>query len=118
MFVQQAIFQPLQMRDTGFEQDYYSVPDHANGYASWQVKAESLELSVAPQWSFLFGSGLLYSTVEDLYRWDQALYTHTLISQQSLDEAFNPYTASQYAGSSYVYGWFMTRAPAPRHPRV
>ncbi len=115
VFLQRAIFDPLQMRDTGFVQDYYSLPGHANGYASWQVKAESLELSVAPQWSFLFGSGLLYSTVEDLYRWDQALYTHTLISQQSLDEAFNPYTASQYAGSSYGYGWFITKAPAPGH---
>jgi CubicO group peptidase (beta-lactamase class C family) len=115
VFLQQAIFHPLQMRDTGFDPNYYSLPDHANGYARWQVKSVSLGWSVAPQWSFLFGSGLLYSTVEDLYRWDQALYTHTLISQQSLDEAFNPYIASQYAGSSYGYGWFIAKAPAPGH---
>ena len=114
-FVQQAIFDPLQMRDTGFDQDYYALPEHANGYASWRVRAESVAWSVAPQWSFLWGSGLLYSSVEDLYRWDQALARHTLVSPPVLDEAFTPYIASQYAGSSYGYGWFIAKAPAPGH---
>jgi len=115
VFLKQAIFDPLQMKDTGFDSEYYSLPDHADGYASWRVKAESIEGSSAPQWSFLFGSGLLYTTVEDLYRWDQALYTRALVSQQLLDEAFTPYIASQYAGSGYGYGWFIANGPLPGH---
>ena len=114
-FLQQAIFAPLQMRNSGFDPHYLSLPDHAVGYASWQVKDISVTWDVAPQWSFLFGSGLLYSTVEDLYRWNQALSRHTLVSQQSLDEAFTPYVASQYAGSRYGYGWFIAQAPTPGH---
>ncbi len=114
-FLQQAIFAPLQMRNSGFDPHYLSLPDHAVGYASWQVKDIPVTWDVAPQWSFLFGSGLLYSTVEDLYRWNQALSRHTLVSQQSLDEAFTPYVASQYAGSSYGYGWFIAQAPKPGH---
>ena len=114
-FLQQTIFDPLQMKNTGFDPHYLSLPDHAVGYASWRIQDVPLGWDIAPQWSFLFGAGLLYSTVEDLYRWDQALSRHSLISEQSLDEAFTPYVASQYAGSSYGYGWFIAQAPSPGH---
>ncbi len=114
-FLQQAIFDPLHMRNTGFDTHYASLPDHAIGYASWQVKDISITWDVASQWSFLFGSGLLYSTVEDLYRWDQALYTHTLVSQQTMDQAFTSYATSEFAGSGYGYGWFIAEAPVPEH---
>lgn len=114
-FLQQTIFDPLQMRNTGCDPRYLSLPDHSVGYASWHVQDVSIGWDAAPQWSFLFGAGLLYSTVEDLYRWDQALSSHALISQQLLDEAFTPYVASQYAGSSYGYGWFIAKAPTPGH---
>ena len=116
VFLQQSIIDPLQMRSTGFDPNYLSLPNHSVGYASWRVKAVTLGWSLAPQWSFLFGSGLLYTTVEDMYRWDQALYTNALVSQQTLAEAFTPYVAaSQYTGSGYGYGWFIAKAPAPGH---
>ncbi len=115
-FLEQSIFDPLQMKDTGFNPNYLSLPDHAVGYAGWRVKAVTLGWPTAPQWTFLFGSGLLQTTVEDMYRWDQALYTNTLVSQQTLDEAFTPYvTASQYVGSGYGYGWFLAKSPVPGH---
>ncbi len=114
-FLKQTIFDPLQMKNTGCDPHYLSLPDRAVGYASWRVQDVSIGWDAAPQWSFLFGAGLLYSTVEDLYRWDQALSSHTLISQQVLDEAFSPYVTSQYAGSSYGYGWFIAKAPIPGH---
>src|SRR5205085_199398 len=114
-FLQQAIFDPLQMRNTGFDTRYPSLPDHAVGYASWRVKDIPITWDVTSQWSFLFGSGLLYSTVEDMYHWDQALSTHTLVSQRTLDEAFTAYVASQYAESSYGYGWFIAKSPTPGH---
>jgi CubicO group peptidase (beta-lactamase class C family) len=114
-FLQQAIFDPLQMKSTGCDQPYLSLPAHAVGYASWRVQDVSIGLDAPPQWSFLSGAGLLYSTVEDLYRWDQAFTSHTLISKRVLDEALTPYVTSQYAGSSYGYGWFIANAPIPGH---
>lgn len=115
-FLQQSIFDPLQMKDTGFDPNYLSLPEHAVGYAGWRVNAVTLGWSMAPQWTFLLGSGLLQTTVEDMYRWDQALYTNTLVSQQTLDEAFTSYApASQYVGSGYGYGWFIAKSPVPGH---
>jgi len=116
-FIQQSIIDPLQMKNTGFDsQYYYSQADHATGYATWQVPAVQLGWDLDPRWSFLFGSGLMYSTVGDLYLWDQALYTQKLVSQQTLDEAFTPYdTTSEFAGSGYGYGWFIAKSPVPGH---
>jgi len=55
-------------------------------------------------------AGALYSTVEDLYRWDQALYTGQLIPRELLDQMFTPHI-SQYpdvVGSvAYGYGWMV-----------
>jgi len=114
-FLQQAIFDPLQMKNSGFDPNYLSDPDDSVGYAIWQVDADSLDWPLDPRWTFLYGSGLLQSTVEDMYRWDQALYMHTLVSQQTLDEAFTPYHVAQYPGSSYGYGWFIAKSPVPEH---
>ena len=114
-FLQQAIFDPLQMKRTGCDRPYLSLLDHAVGYASWRIQDVSIGLDAAPQWSFLAGAGLVYSTVEDLFRWDQALSRHTLILQQAVEEAFTPYVASQYDGSRYGYGWFIAKAPRAGH---
>ena len=43
-FIQQSIIDPLQMKNTGFDsQYYYSQADHATGYATWQVQPCSLD---------------------------------------------------------------------------
>lgn len=119
-FVQQNIFGPLQMSATTFDSsNYYSQANDAIGYATWRSPAVRLGFSAAPQWSFLAGSGLLHTTVKDLYLWDQALYTHNLVSQHTLDEAFTPYvTANLFADSKYGYGWFISHSPIPGHPLI
>jgi CubicO group peptidase (beta-lactamase class C family) len=117
-FVQKNILTPLQMAETGFDSDfYYAQSNAANGYDGWQSDAEQLGYSgLDPSWSFLSGSGLLYSTVNDLYRWDQALYTTALVPQKILDEAFTSYTQSSlFAGSTYGYGWFIAKSPIAGH---
>lgn len=116
-FIQQMILDPLQMSETGFDFNaYYASPASAQGYESWQVKALPTGFQVSPQWSFLYGSGLLYSTVTDLYRWDQALYTTRLVSQPTLNLLFTPYVnATLFPGSAYGYGWFITQAPIQGH---
>ncbi len=116
-FIQQMIIDPLQMNETGFDVNaYYALSVGALGYETWQVKAIPVGFQTDPQWSFLFSSGLLYSSVNDMYRWDQALYTTRLVSQTTLDQIFTPYVnATLFPGSTYGYGWFITQAPAQGH---
>ncbi len=51
------------------------------------------------------GPGRISSTAEDLLKWDQALYTDKLISQQTLEEAFTPMILKNGKISSYGFGW-------------
>ncbi|MFL5802149.1 MAG: serine hydrolase, partial [Roseiflexaceae bacterium] len=92
-FLREAIFAPLEMHDTGVDQNNGAVAGQALGYTQVGVPALALDTST------LFGAGSLYSTVEDLYRWDQALYTTKLLPQPQLDAMWMPYLRE------YGYGW-------------
>ncbi len=50
------------------------------------------------------GDGGMYSTVVDLFRWDQVLYTDKLVRQSVLAEAFSPGKVEQ-GTSTYGFGW-------------
>ncbi len=53
-----------------------------------------------------YSAGGLDSTVEDLYRWDQALYTNQLVPQTVLDAIYTPYAPDpNVQGAGYGYGW-------------
>jgi tetratricopeptide (TPR) repeat protein len=52
-----------------------------------------------------YAAGALYSTVEDLLRWDQALYGDSLLSNESKAKLFEPFM------EEYAYGWGVTTAP-------
>jgi len=97
-FLQKNIFEPLKMADTGYD---HNRTDLAVGYANQTtIKAGDIDMS-GP-----YAAGGLYSTVEDLYRWDQALYTEQLVPQKVLDAMFTAH-ASIRDGFSYGYGWFI-----------
>ncbi len=49
------------------------------------------------------GDGNVYSSAEDLLRWEQALYTEKLVKKSTLEEAFSPVKLND--GSTYPYGF-------------
>lgn len=98
-FLQQHIFDPLEMSDTGYD---HNRDDLAVGYADRSRKADYIDMSIP------FAAGGLYSTVEDLYRWDRALTTDRLIPRELLDQMFTPQAPTrEYGGAGYGYGWFI-----------
>jgi CubicO group peptidase (beta-lactamase class C family) len=50
------------------------------------------------------GDGGIYSTVDDLFRWDQALNTEKLVKQSTLADAFTPAKVEE-GKSTYGFGW-------------
>jgi CubicO group peptidase (beta-lactamase class C family) len=106
-FLQNDIFAPLGMRDTGYDANSPPSPQHATGYLSAHHQSMFLDMSE-------FGpAGALASTVEDLYRWDRALVAHQLVSQQTMDAMFTPAIPCPAGGCAlpsdrgYGYGWFI-----------
>jgi CubicO group peptidase (beta-lactamase class C family) len=107
--LQKNIFGPLQMSNSGFDP---SQRDVAVGYQTGTGSVARLEENL---WVDFAAAGL-YSTVEDLYRWDQVLYTTKLVSQKTLDAVFTPYVVVPDSGGlSYGYGWFIFSPAGQRH---
>ena len=61
-----------------------------------------------------FGDKNIYSTPEDLLKWDQALYTNEIFSKKTLEEAFTPYSNEKPGIRNYGYGWRMNVYPDGR----
>ena len=98
-FLDERIFTPLGMHSTGLD-----CSDAAVGY-------RSVGDPVLPHDPlFLFSAYGLCSTVEDLYLWDQALYTETLLPREDLETMFTGYALTpsiDFEGAQYGYGWFV-----------
>ncbi len=103
MFLHQNILDPLQMTSTGYDHQDGNLAIGYTGVSSHWEKPADIDMSLP------YAAGGLYSTVEDLYRWDQALYTEQLLSKESLDLMFTPYVKTRFPGLSYGYGWFVGR---------
>ncbi|MCU0546057.1 MAG: serine hydrolase [Oscillatoriaceae cyanobacterium Prado104] len=95
-YLQEQIFQPLGMQNSGYDRHNLIIKNRASGYAAG---SNGLENAIYIDMSVPSGAGGLYSTVEDLYRWDRALYTEKLVSKSSLEIIF---TADK---NEYGYGW-------------
>jgi N-acyl-D-amino-acid deacylase len=57
----------------------------------------------------IVGDGNIYSSVEDLYKWDQALYTEKLVKQTTFKEAITPGKLNDGPSTAYGFGWFIHR---------
>ena len=99
--LQDKIFSPLKMNDTGYDKNKTVLKNRASGYnkvANTYENANYIDMSTP------YAAGALYSTVEDLYLWDQALYTDKLMPQKYMDLLFEKHIPA-WGGQHYGYGW-------------
>ncbi|KAF2516382.1 serine hydrolase [Flavobacterium zhairuonense] len=99
-YLQETIFTPLKMVNSGYDHSDLIIKNRAAGYekdGKKIVNAAYIDMSIP------YAAGSLYSTVEDLYLWDQALNTNKLLSEKSMELLFKPYIKAW--DGSYGYGW-------------
>jgi CubicO group peptidase (beta-lactamase class C family) len=105
-FIRQNIFEPLGMSNSGLDSTRTIIMDRADGY----VRENDILLNaIHIEMDGLYAAGALYSTVDDLLLWDQALYTTELVSQPSLDAIFTAHTTTAFEAVAYGYGWYIRR---------
>ncbi len=105
--LKENIFTPLKLQGTGYDLFSPILPKRAAGYEKERgnyVNAPYLDMSIP------YAAGSMYSTVDDLYRWDQALYTDKLLSASSKATLFTPFPGSYEEGFGYAYGWIVGKA--------
>lgn len=111
-----TIFDPLEMSNTGI----YVNSDAPSGMASsYSFVNEKFEPAFDWDMSWAGGAGAIYSTVGDLYRWNEALYGGRVLSDASLKAATTPVELPPNVdGMNYGYGLMMLnvkRLPAVGH---
>ena len=87
-FVQENIFTPLGMKDSGYDSNSAIIPHRAHGYSpapTGIANAGYVDMTVP------FSAGALYSTTEDLLRWEQGLFGGKLLSAASLQKMTTPF---------------------------
>lgn len=100
--LQEKILEPLGMNDTGFEKKGEVLKNRATGYDRQGITytlAYPIDMSVA------YAAGGMYSTVEDMFLWDQALYTSKLLPRKEMDLIFQQHIPAW--GKHYGYGWLV-----------
>jgi len=87
-FVQDNIFTPLGMKDSGYDSNSAIIAHRAAGYAPSDkglINAGYIDMSIP------LSAGALYSTTEDLLRWEQGLFGGKLLSVASLQKMTTPF---------------------------
>jgi len=102
-FVKENIFTPLGMNDSFvYGEPKTPAPNRAIGYI--QNGSGFKRADYNPN-NFVIGDGGVHSTVEDMYKWDQALYTEKLVKAATLAEAFTSGTLNDGTKINYGFGW-------------
>ena len=97
-FLKENIFVPLGMENTlVFDESKPEVPNRAVGYKS-NGKLNDYKILTT-------GDGGIYSTIEDLFLWDQALYTNKIVSKETLKSGYKPVKLTNGEKKNYGYGW-------------
>jgi CubicO group peptidase (beta-lactamase class C family) len=127
-FLRQRIFVPLKMDHTvAYVKGKNEITNRAYGHTkdgnTWKQSDQSST-------SATLGDGGIYSSLEDLAKWDEALRTNKLLSQKEMQPALTPFAfadgsqprwpanSDRPEGTpvSYGFGWFLD--PYKGHPRT
>lgn len=98
-YVQENIFRPLQMQDSGYDSNSAIIMHRASGYTPSDkgvMNAGYIDMTIP------FSAGGLYSTAEDLARWEQGLFGGKVLSPTSLQKMTTPFL------HNYAFGLAVT----------
>lgn len=120
-FLQERIFAPLKMTNTlAYEKGKNEVPNRAFGHTNEKNRWRETDQSPT---SAVLGDGGIYSSLDDLAKWDRALRERTLLSAEEMKPALaavqptgTPATGPEGASVSYGFGWFVE--PYKGHKRM
>jgi CubicO group peptidase (beta-lactamase class C family) len=106
----EQIFAHLGMKDTGYDWAATVLEQRASGY---RFDGKQIQNANYIDMAGPFSAGALYSTVEDLYRWDQALYGDAVLPETARQDMWRPVLGN------YAYGWWVSEPePSAANPQA
>jgi CubicO group peptidase (beta-lactamase class C family) len=110
-FLKANVFDPLGMKHT-VVYDASRPARHKLAQGYWEEKGQF------ERWDYPLltaGDGGMFSTLDDLFLWDQALNTERLVPKAALERAFTSGTTNDGTRVGYGFGWFTNVFPGLRH---
>lgn len=101
-FVNERIFAPLGMSSSYYGSTEPIIPKRVPGYTEDGGKVRNAGYLSMTQ---PYAAGSLSSTVDDLAKWDAALYTEKILKKASLEKAWTPFVLKSGERTKYGYGW-------------
>ena len=120
-FLQERIFTPLKMTNTlAYEKGKNEVAHRAYGHTKTDNRWQETDQSPT---SAVLGDGGIYSSIDDLEKWDRALRLHTLLTADEMKPALTPVQPTDGLAmfddgkpTHYGFGWFLS--PYHDHKRM
>ena len=116
-FLKENIFDPLNMNNTllySYKEGYDSdIPNRVFGYSLNEEK-DGYELNDYHVVNDVRGDGGIYSTINDLFKWNMALLDYKVVPKKLLDEAWRVGTLNNGEDFGYGYGWVIGDSSKPK----
>jgi CubicO group peptidase (beta-lactamase class C family) len=110
-FLKANVFDPLGMKHTlVYDASRPALHKLAQGYLEEKGRFERWDYPLLTA-----GDGGLFSTLDDLFLWDQALNTERLVPKAALERAFTSGTTNDGTSIDYGFGWYTNHFPGHRH---
>lgn len=97
--VRQMIFNQLQMNHSGFDFKNTANTNKTQGYVL--LNKDTIKTNFTVDSTVYFSAGAMYSTTNDMYKWAQAISSHSLLNENSWKQAFSP------VKENYGYGFWI-----------
>lgn len=107
--LKKGILDPLRMTNSGLDHSDMVYENKAKGYTAG---FDSTRPGRFIDMSVVYAAGAMYSNVEDMYKWDRALYTEKILKKESLEKMFTP------GLNDYGYGWGILEASLGENKKV
>lgn len=106
-FLDEHIFEPLKMNDTRLLKLDATEASRKNNQIAKPYYLNTEEVELVHKLKGVYGQAKIYSTVDDLLKWDRALRENTLINQEDNDFICSPGVLNSGEKTGYGFGWFL-----------
>ena len=114
-FLKENIFEPIGMSySTLFnyqESDDFNMPNRVFGYKKRKKEHMPNDYHLVND---VRGDGGIYSTLNDLYKWNMSLINYKLLPKEYLDEAWSSGTLNNGKKTNYGFGWSLGDKNKPK----
>ncbi len=101
-YLEEIFFKPLGMTNSLFANNKRIIKNRVGAYSQGDNGFENSRHLNA---TIIYSAGAIQTTVEDFYKWHQAVHSYKFVKKETLDKAFTRYKLTDGKETDYGYGW-------------